>query len=167
MNFTEKRANKPSSLPFDNTKYNEESGQRGTIMKEKIFDAHVHANNFVATPKELLSNLDKAGVYGCCVFSNMPKEDNSKLGTSFEERLNEVLNWQKGYEDRIFPVLWIHPYEENAIEKVKIAVDKGICAFKINLTIYSRHAPRCRSERAFLKENRISLTSYSILIYYT
>lgn len=109
----------------------------------KIFDVHVHANNTIATPKELLSNLDKAGVYGCCVFSNMPKEDNGKLGTSFEERLQEVLNWQKGYEDRIFPVLWIHPYEENAIEKVKIAVDNGIVAFKIICNNFYVYEDKC------------------------
>lgn len=97
----------------------------------KIFDGHIHAFNTEITPSKLIEELDRAGVYGCCVFSNFPKEHNVETGTDFNERLSEVLSWQKGYEDRIFPVLWIHPYEENAIEKVKIAVDSGICAFKI------------------------------------
>ena len=96
-----------------------------------IFDAHIHAYGTPANPKNLIEEMDKAGVYGCCVFSNAPVENDETTGTCFDDRLNEVLSWQKGFEDRIFPVLWIHPFEENAIEKVKIAVDKGICAFKM------------------------------------
>lgn len=96
-----------------------------------IFDAHIHAYGTPETPKTLIEEMDKAGVYGCCVFSNCPVENDVETGTSFEDRLNEVLSWQKGFEDRIYPVLWIHPFEDNAIDKVKIAVDKGICAFKM------------------------------------
>jgi len=54
-----------------------------------------------------------------------------KSGTSFEEQINEVLSLTKGYEDRLFPFLWIHPYEENIREKIKKAVELGICGFKI------------------------------------
>ena len=52
-------------------------------------------------------------------------------GSSFEERLNETLSWCQGHEDRLFPVLWIHPYEENIIEKVHFAAGRGVVAFKM------------------------------------
>lgn len=96
-----------------------------------ILDAHIHAYGTPACPKNLIKEMDKAGIYGSCVFSNCPVENDVEAGTCFEDRLNEVLSWQKGFEDRIFPVLWIHPFEDNVLEKVKIAVDKGICAFKM------------------------------------
>ena len=98
---------------------------------------HIHANNSLPKPEELLKRMERAGVYGGCVFSNQPKITGNAVGTiyetgtTFEERLNEVLLWSKGYEDRIFPVVWIHPEEDNIIENIKKAVDAGVCGFKI------------------------------------
>ena len=104
------------------------------MLKEifmKIFDAHIHARNKEQVPEELLSQMAQAGVSGGCIFSSRPVEYNAKTGIPFEDRINEALGWTKGYEDRLFPVLWIHPYEENIFEKIDIAVNKGIAAFKI------------------------------------
>ncbi len=97
----------------------------------KILDMHIHSRNTEITPEKLLSEMEKAGIYGGCVFSNHPVEALMEGGSSFEERLNETLSWCKGYEDRLFPVIWIHPYEDNIIEKVRIASKQGVCAFKI------------------------------------
>ena len=90
----------------------------------KLFDAHIHARNGKPDPEKLLSEMQEAGMYGGCVFSTRPIEYNPVLGISFEERLEEVLAWAKGHEDRIFPILWIHPYEENIFEKIDIAIEK-------------------------------------------
>ena len=109
----------------------------------KMFDMHIHAVNKEVDPKGLLENLEKAGLYGCCVFSTKPKENVPEVGISFEERLDEVLSWSKGYEDRIFPVLWIHPYEENIIQKVHIAVEKGIAGFKMACTNFYVYEEKC------------------------
>ena len=97
----------------------------------KIFDMHIHARGTKPDPDALLSQMDKAGVFGGCVMSNTPDTSRDGLGTSFEERLNEALGWSRGHEDRIYPVLRIDPYEENAIEKARIAHKRGIAAFKI------------------------------------
>lgn len=97
----------------------------------KIFDMHIHCWNKGGNSEDLLAQMEKAGVSGGCVFSLQPHEIRDGRGVSFEERLNDVLARKKGYEDRIFSVLWIHPYEEDIIEKIHIAVDKGIDAFKI------------------------------------
>lgn len=102
----------------------------------KIFDMHIHSFNFPPDPATLIAEMDAAGVYGGCVFSNWPAESNSAKGTSFDERLAEVLAWTRGYEDRLFPVLWIHPYEDDVINKIHVACDAGIAAFKMICTNY-------------------------------
>lgn len=99
-----------------------------------VFDIHMHANNTNPEPEKLLREMEEAGAYGGCVFSNWPDRADSKIGTSFDERLNEVIGWTKGYEDRLFPIMWIHPYEDNIIENIHKAVDAGICGFKIICT---------------------------------
>ena len=105
-----------------------------------IYDMHVHAKNTPADPQGLLARLAEAGMYGACIFSHCPRQ--FVLGTpgiSFEERMAELKAWTKGYEDRLFPVLWVHPDEENVIENIRRAADEGVAAFKIicnNFYIY-------------------------------
>ena len=100
----------------------------------KIYDMHIHSFNKPAERDNLLSEMASAGVYGGCVFSNWPYKANNQLGTSFEERMEEVLSICSGAGDRLFPVLWIHPYEEGIFEKIHIAKARGIRAFKIICT---------------------------------
>lgn len=115
----------------------------------KIFDMHIHANNTKPDPEALLNNMQKAGVWGGCIFSNKPKLSghrdgtNYANGTSFDERLKEVLEWTKGYEDRLFPVLWIHPDEENIIENIHKAVGMGIDGFKFICNEYYVYEDKC------------------------
>ncbi len=102
----------------------------------KIFDMHIHSFNFPPNGSALISEMEAAGVYGGCVFSNWPEEANPTKGTPFDARLEEVLAWTRGYEDRLFPVLWVHPYEDDIINKIHTAVDAGVAAFKMICTDY-------------------------------
>ncbi len=100
----------------------------------KVFDMHIHDGAIACRDaNNLLCEMEKAGVYGGFVFSAPPKEQMVKtLGClDFNERLSTVLEWANQSSDRLFPVLWIHPDEENIIEKIKIAVNSGIVAFKM------------------------------------
>lgn len=108
-----------------------------------MFDMHTHASKDKPNPCDMILKMEKSGIYGGCVFSTRPLEYDKKVGLSFEDRLNELSLWTKGYEDRIFPVLWIHPYEENILEKIKIAVSKGVCAFKIICTDFYVYEEQC------------------------
>lgn len=108
----------------------------------KIFDMHIHANATVPDPQALIAKMEKAGIYGGCVFSNRP-DCSSPTGTSFDERVKEALAWCKGYEERLFPVVWISPYEENIIENLHKAVEAGIAAFKIICTEYYIYEEQC------------------------
>ena len=98
----------------------------------QIFDMHIHAEDTPADPAGLLANLAKAGIYGACVFSHCPEEFIlGKPGIPFEARMAELKAWTQGYEDRLFPVLWIHPYEKDIFDKIRIAAEAGVAAFKI------------------------------------
>ncbi len=109
----------------------------------KIIDMHIHAMNTKPDPEGLLARLDKAGVFGACIFSNRPDRDNPEIGTDFDTRLKEVLDWTRGFEDRLFPVMWIHPYEENIIENVKTAAKAGVCGFKIICSDFYIYEEKC------------------------
>jgi len=105
-----------------------------------IYDMHVHAHNTPANPAGLLARLEEAGMYGACIFSHNPEGFLlEKPGISFEARMAELKAWTKGYEDRLFPVLWVHPDDDNVIENIRRAADEGVAAFKIicnNFYIY-------------------------------
>ncbi len=90
---------------------------------------HVHAKGTPSEKERLLSELSEAGIYGAVIFSSAPVENKLPWSRSFEERLSEVLSW--GEEGRIFPVLWIHPREENIIDKVRLAAARGVLGFKM------------------------------------
>ncbi len=113
----------------------------------KIFDMHIHASNTVPSPKDILLKMEKAGICGGCIFSNKPYINKPGTifedGTSFDERLNEVLEWTKGYEDRLFPVIWIHPEEENIIANIHKAAQAGICGFKIICNDFYVYEEKC------------------------
>lgn len=109
----------------------------------EIFDSHVHARNTPVEQERLFSELNKAGVSGCCVFSNRPIEFSREIGTDFDTRLNEILSWTNGHTDKLFPVLWIHPDEEGILEKIDVAVKKGVMAFKVICTDFYVGDTKC------------------------
>ncbi len=107
----------------------------------KIFDMHLHSQRGKADPETFLKQLEEAGLYGACVFSPRPalvREGRNSYPTdaTFEERLETLASWTKGYEGRLFPIMYMHPYEENAIEKVRLAVEAGVVGFKLTCDSY-------------------------------
>lgn len=102
----------------------------------KMYDMHIHARGVEPNPEHLLSRLSEVGLYGACVLSNSSLREDPVRGTDFEARMKELEGWSKGYEDRIFPVLRMHPYEDSIIEKVRIAAERGVKAFKLLCTDY-------------------------------
>ena len=97
----------------------------------KMYDLHVHDFNNDVSPEVFLSKLAEAGIYGAGVFSLPPVEFGWSWGRPYEERVSRVLSFCEKHADQLFPVLWIHAHEENAVEKAADAVGRGIAAFKI------------------------------------
>lgn len=109
----------------------------------KIYDMHIHTDGVDFDRETLLAEMEKAGVYGGCIFSPQPKENNAKIGLPFRARLDRILEITKGYEDRLFPILWVHPDEENILENVKIAAAEGIAGFKIICNNFYPYEEKC------------------------
>lgn len=109
----------------------------------KRFDMHIHAANAPADPAGLLSRMEQAGVYGGCIFSNRSAREDAVTGSSFEERFNELADWTRGYEDRLFPILRIHPYEDGIMENLHKAVELGVKGFKIICHDFYVYEDRC------------------------
>ena len=98
----------------------------------KIYDMHVHAEGSATpNPQDLIEKMEKAGVYGGTVISVRPTESYGRIRMDYEQRIQNVLAWTKGYEDRLFPVLWVHPREKDLPAKLKDAASRGIRAFKM------------------------------------
>ena len=108
----------------------------------KIIDCHTHTANNPIDTKKLLANIEKAGTWGACIFSGDPVYAKKHLGTSFEQRLEEVIGWTKDAPDRLFPVMWVHPDEENIFSNIQKAVDNGIVAFKMICSDYYVYEPK-------------------------
>ena len=93
----------------------------------KTFDAHMHIGGYATPdPDGLLKRLNACGIEGGCVFSIDPDDP----GFTYQERIENLFAWTKGREDRLFPVAWMHPYEENILEKVRECAERGVAAFK-------------------------------------
>lgn len=95
---------------------------------------HIHIFGGEPDPKGLLDRLQAAGETGGCVFSDDP------LHVGFEQRLDGVLRWTDG--EKLFPILWIHPYEENVLDKIRLAVERGVCGFKMICEDYDVGEPQ-------------------------
>ncbi len=113
----------------------------------KIYDMHVHIYSRTKyvdkpDPHATVAAMETAGIYGGCVFSNYPQPSHP-TGTPFETRLEELFQWTQGYEGRLFPILWIHPDEENILEKMEIAVKRGVMGFKIICNNFYVYEEKC------------------------
>ena len=108
----------------------------------KIFDMHIHVGNDKIDQNYLLEKMEASGVYGGGIISACPESAVADLiKMPFKERLDNVLNWSKNHEDRLFPILWVHPDED--IDNVKVAAREGISAFKIICDTFPVYSENC------------------------
>ena len=96
----------------------------------KRFDMHIHCGTKPVDPKKLMEQMDACGIYGGVLLSQYPKESKPD-GFDAETRMNQVLDICRNYPDRLFPFLWIHPHEPNALEVAEEAARRGIMGFKM------------------------------------
>ncbi len=105
-------------------------------------DSHIHIWETEYKSTELIKSMEAAGISGGCVFSPPPHEMDMEQSLGFDERLDCVLNWTKNHSGILFPVLWIHPDEENIKENITRAVQRGIMAFKIICNNFYVYEPK-------------------------
>lgn len=110
----------------------------------KRFDMHIHCNTLPVDPEKLLQQMAQCGIYGGVVMSHYPKEYDSD-GYDAETRMNQVLDICRNYPDRLFPVLWIHPDEQDAPAVAEEAVKRGILGFKMICNNYYVSEPKAKA----------------------
>lgn len=108
----------------------------------RIYDMHIHAENGSPSSGALIERMEKSGVYGGAVFSRRPMEAGGEPRADYKERIENVLEWTKGYDGRLFPILWIHPSEKNLNEKIKDSSERGIYGYKMICDDYYVYEPR-------------------------
>ena len=111
------------------------TGPLGKYVGELVpgrYDAHTHVYPGEPDPAKLAKSFADAGLAGGLVFSCCPNRwqgSNEKM-LSPEEAMDNVIAWCSG-SPSIYPVYWIDPGVDNAVELVDMAVEKGIYGFKV------------------------------------
>ena len=90
---------------------------------------HIHTHGMECNKYDLLKKLDSAGIFGGCVFSTNPIEYSEIDGLDFDKRVQKIIEWKE--DDRLFPVVWIHPFEKDIVNKVKSLENTKVRALKI------------------------------------
>lgn len=101
-----------------------------------IYDGHIHIRPGKVEPEKLKEKLTQCGVDAAILIS-IPPEDGS-----FDERLNNLLEWTESYEEFV-PFIWIDPMETGTVLQVKKAIEKGVAGFKIICDSFYPGDPRC------------------------
>ncbi len=108
------------------------------------YDMHMHKTRPGSDPAALISRLEEAGLFGSNVISLPPTQSPiTGQGLEYEERVTDLLRFTAAYPGRLFPILWIHPDEDGAPEKVADAVSRGVMGFKMICNNYYAYEDKC------------------------
>jgi len=96
-----------------------------------IIDGHIHIFEKSENQKEFVQRLRLAGIDGGILIS-LPPVSFSNLGPSgsVAERLENLFSWCRSGTN-LFPFYWIDPLEDDALDQVTIAVERGVMGFKV------------------------------------
>jgi len=103
-----------------------------------------------------LSDINAAGFDGAALYTLNP---NRYPNMTPEERMDYTLNICKG-KDTLFPFYWINPLEDDALEQIDLAIEKGFVAFKM---ICRDYLPGCNKSMDVLE--RIAQRGKSVLFH--
>ena len=96
------------------------------------YDTHVHVYPGEPEPEKLAASFREAGLAGGCIFSERPVKWEKSWADPLPpaESMDRVIQWASG-SPAIYPFYWIDPSRPDACELVDMAVEKGICGFKV------------------------------------
>lgn len=104
----------------------------------KMYDGHMHIGGYgKPEPTRLLNQMHDCGITGGTLISIDPSDKTF----TYQQRMDNLFTWTKGYEDRLFPVAWLHPYEESVLDKVRDCAKRGVAAFKFIPDDYNVYDP--------------------------
>ena len=117
----------------------ESVGQGKDLGKAKAlppgrYDEHIHIyDDNEPNPGAFAARMAEAGMTGGCVFSReqAPSPRLAKTTRMTPEQIvDNVIAWCSS-SPTFYPFYWIDPSRDDAVELVDMAVEKGICGFKV------------------------------------
>ena len=98
----------------------------------EILDGHMHILDKSATNREQFrQRLGDAGVYGGIITSLPPKSfEYLAAPTPPKERLENLFWWIEATPN-LYPFYWLDPTDNDAIDQVNLAIQRGVMGFKI------------------------------------
>ena len=130
----------------------------------KIFDTHIHIDNFaIPEQKRILNAIDAAKVDKVALFAEEPayfEKDFRKVKEHNKGRMDRLFQWCDHSDNRMLPIYFLNPTEVDAIEQAEEAVERGAVGFKV---ICDTHMPG--DERAMPVYQRIADMGKSILFH--
>lgn len=96
-----------------------------------MFDGHIHIRQGEIRVKELMKELNNAGLNGGLLISIPPDScNNGNSRIEFGERLENLMKWTWD-DDNLYPFFWIDPLEVDAGIQTVEAIKTGVAGFKI------------------------------------
>lgn len=128
----------------------------------RIYDGHIHLGGMMdPDPSFILGRMEQAGIYGGCIMSIDPEDP----GFTYKERIDNLFKWVDGHEDRLFPVAWLHPYEDDIFGKVQDCAKRGVKAFKFIASNYTVGDKRPAEVFKLIEELGLPILFHSGILY--
>lgn len=107
---------------------------KAKILPAGRYDEHIHIyEDSEPKPEAFAARIAEAGLAGGCVYSReqapSPRLAQSTRMTP-EQIVDNVIAWCSA-SPTLYPFYWIDPSRADAVELVDMAVEKGICGFKV------------------------------------
>ena len=134
----------------------------------KIYDMHIHSRHGEPKPEELLEKMEQAGVYGGVLLSPAPmdyKKGQYICQMPYKERLAHVMKWTKNSHGRLFPFLWVNPFEKDALEMINDAAREGIMGYKMICDTFPVYAPEALKQIEVIAQTGLPILFHSGILY--
>lgn len=130
-----------------------------------ILDGHIHLLNDTEGREDFQRKLRNAGIDGGIVIS-LPPSVFSGLAPSAPplERIHNVLHWCTLSED-LYPFYWIDPLEDDAVDQVALAIDKGVRGFKISCSWFYPEDKRAMKIFSIIAESNRPILFHSGILW--
>ncbi len=132
-----------------------------------IIDCHVHVESGIHVhPEKLLKKLEGSRMDELVVLSLSPSYYKlwKERDYSNQERLDNLMAWCEG-SDKLHPVYWIDPTEEDAEKQVVEAVERGVEGFKVICSHFYPGDPRAKKVYRRIAEMNRSILFHSGILW--
>ena len=113
--------------------YGKDLGKAKTLPAGR-YDEHIHIyDDSDPKPEAFAARIAEAGLTGGCVYSREQAPSPRLAQTTRltpEQIVDNVIAWCSA-SPTLYPFYWIDPSRADAVELVDMAVEKGICGFKV------------------------------------